>query len=215
VRFDDSATGSTSISVQNGGAAVQPAAVVFANNTKNYSISGDPINTSGNLVINGTGTVTLNNTNSYGAGIIVNAGTLTVGATGSLGSGPLVVNNLNVGDGTAVTAEFQLRSIDRIPVGCTRSSGVWRKHGDDQLERRLTVNQQQDGVYDGVIAGTGGLTKTGTGALTLTGAKHLCRAYDCERWDSAQQRPRRQPKRRPSHWPACDCEYWRNASLRN
>jgi autotransporter-associated beta strand protein len=170
VRFDDSATpGRTNISISNGGNAVQPAAVVFANNTKNYTIGGDAINSIGNLVLNGTGSVTLNNTNNYAAGEIVNAGTLIVGATGSLGPGPLSVNNTNTGAGTAVAVTFNsTQSIGTLSgtLG-TPASGV--NTATINLNGTLTVNQAADAVYAGLIAGPSGLTKNGNGALTLTG----------------------------------------------
>jgi autotransporter-associated beta strand protein len=169
VLFDDSATGSTSITVANGGSAVQPAAVVFANNTKNYTIGGDPISSVGNLILSGTGTVTLNNVNSYTAGTTVNAGTLIISAAGSLGSGALSVNNPNSGAGTAVAVNFNsAHSIGTLSgaIG-TPSSGT--NTATITLSGGLTVNQATDAVYAGVIAGTGGLTKNGTGALTLTG----------------------------------------------
>lgn len=170
VLFDDSATGGTSISIQNGGNAVQPAAIVFANITKNYTISGDAINSPGNLVLNGTGSVTLNNINSYAAGTIVNGGTLTIGATGTLGAGSLTVNNSNTGAGTAVAVNFNsaqsigtLSGAIGIPSSGTNTVTITLSGG-------ITVTQATDAVYAGVIAGTGGLTKNGTGALTLTSA---------------------------------------------
>ena len=58
------------------------------------------------MILNGTGSVTINNANNFAAGIQVNAGTLNVGATGTLGSGALAVNNNNAGPGTAVTVNF-------------------------------------------------------------------------------------------------------------
>jgi fibronectin-binding autotransporter adhesin len=167
--FDDTATGSTTITIQNGGTAVQPAAVNFANNTKNYTISGDAVSSVGNMILNGTGSVTLNNTNSFAAGIQVNAGTLNVGATGSLGSGAISVNNNNAGPGSAVAVNFaSAQSIGSLSgTIATPASGV--NTATINLNGALTVNQVEDGVYAGVIAGPGSLIKSGTGALTLTG----------------------------------------------
>lgn len=168
--FDDSATGSTDVTIQNGGVAVQPAAVIFTNNTKNYTLSGDGISSTGNLVLNGTGSVTINNANNYAAGTQVNAGTLNVSAAATLGQGALSVNNNNIGPGTAVTVNLN----SALSVGslsgavATPASGV--NTATINLNGNLTVTQTEDGIYAGVIAGPGGLVKAGPGALTLTGA---------------------------------------------
>lgn len=168
--FDDSATGSTSITVQNGGVAVQPAAVIFTNNTKNYTLSGDGISSTGNLVLNGTGSVTLNNANAYAAGTQVNAGTLIISAGATLGQGALSVNNNNIGPGTAVAVNLNsplnvgsLSGSVGVPASGVNTATI-------NLNGNLTVTQVEDGIYGGVIAGAGGLVKAGPAALTLTGA---------------------------------------------
>jgi fibronectin-binding autotransporter adhesin len=170
VVLDDSATGSTDITIQNGVDGVQPAAVVFANNTKNYTISNGSIISLGTLTLNGTGSVTLNNMNSYAAGTTVNAGTLIIGAIGSLGPGSLTVNNPNLGAGTAVAVNFNAAQTIGTLSGAISVPSSGTNTATITLSGGITVNQATDAVYAGVIAGTGGLTKNGTGALTLTGA---------------------------------------------
>lgn len=167
--FDDTATGSTDISIQNAGNAVQPAAVIFTNNAKSYTLSGDGITSTGNLILNGTGSVTINNINSYAAGIQVNAGTLNIGAAGVI-NGAISVNNTNAGPGTAVAVNLaSAKTIGSLSgsVGAP-ASGV--NTATINVNGNLTINQLEDGVYAGVIAGNGGLIKSGPAGLTITGS---------------------------------------------
>ena len=171
VTFNDTVTaGRSNIVIQAGGAGVKPAVVVFENNSVNYTISGEAIVSPGSLTLTGTGTVTLNNTNSYANGTTVNAGSLIVGSTGSLGTGPLRINNPNTGAGTAVNVTFNsaqvvgaLSGTIAAPVTGTNTVGV-------QLNGDLTVTQTTGGTFAGDIAGAGALIKTGSSILTLTGS---------------------------------------------
>ncbi|HEV7948354.1 MAG TPA: autotransporter-associated beta strand repeat-containing protein [Glaciihabitans sp.] len=166
---DTGAPSRTDVVVQAGAAGVKPAVVVFQNNTLNYTISGDAIKSTGSLTVEGTGTVTLNNVNSYENGTAVNAGTLNVGPTGSLGAGSLTVNNANTGAGRAVTVNFNsAQSIGSLSGSiATPVSGV--NTATINLNGNLTVTQTVDATYAGAIGGTGGLIKEGAADLTLTG----------------------------------------------
>jgi fibronectin-binding autotransporter adhesin len=170
VTFNDTgAPANTNITVQSGGVGVAPAAVTFLNNALDYTVGGDAVVSTGTFAKTGTGTVTLNNTNTYGSGMSVNAGTLNVGATGSLGGSALAVNNPNTGPGTAVAVNFasaqsigSLSGSVALPSSGTNTAMI-------NVTGSLTVNQTTDAVFQGTIAGTGGLTKTGSAMLTLTG----------------------------------------------
>ncbi|MES2477145.1 MAG: autotransporter-associated beta strand repeat-containing protein [Verrucomicrobiota bacterium] len=87
VLFDDSAAGSTSISISL--ASVSPGSTTFDNSSKDYSVSspgGFGIAGSGPLVKNGTGKLTLNTDNTYSGATTINAGTLQIGSGGTTGS---------------------------------------------------------------------------------------------------------------------------------
>ncbi len=171
VRFDDTGSPSqTDITIQTGGIGVVPAAVAFANDTLSYVISGDSITSDGTLTIGGAASVTLNNVNTYRDGVIVAAGTLSIGATGSLSSSPVTLNNNNTGPGTAVTVNLASpQSFGPLSgVIATPSSG--QNSAVINLTGDLTIVQDTNTNFDGVIQGTGGLIKQGTGILRLTGA---------------------------------------------
>jgi autotransporter-associated beta strand protein len=90
VIFDDSATGTTAVTIND--ATVAPASVTFTNFTKNYTVSGTLGITSGLLVKNGTGSVTISTANTYSGGTTVNNGTLILSANNNFGAGILTVN---------------------------------------------------------------------------------------------------------------------------
>ena len=73
VTFDDNAT-ATDVNIAEN---VTPGSIVFKNNTKSYTISGNgAIEGNAQLVVEGTGTVNINNINKYSGGTIVRNGTL-------------------------------------------------------------------------------------------------------------------------------------------
>jgi fibronectin-binding autotransporter adhesin len=86
VTFDNTAP--TSADTVNITTTVEPGSVTFNNNsTHNYVINGNGISDSGlgtTLTMNGAGTVTLNNSNSYAGATNVNAGNLIIGSSGSV-----------------------------------------------------------------------------------------------------------------------------------
>jgi len=169
VLFDDTATGTTDITVK---ASVAPASMTFQNAAKNYTFSGSTVTSAGALVFAGTGMVTLNNQNNFTAGTVVNSGTVKLDTLGSLGLNPLSINNGNAGSATAVTVNFVgAQSIGSLSgtVG-TASSGT--NSATLNLGGLLTVVQTQNTTFAGNITGSGGtvgLTKNGNGTLTLSG----------------------------------------------
>jgi fibronectin-binding autotransporter adhesin len=83
VVFDDSAGTATTVSISGTG-SVNPASVTFNNNTRNYTLQGTyGIAGQTGLTINGSGSVTITNSNTYIGLTAVNAGTLQIGNGGS------------------------------------------------------------------------------------------------------------------------------------
>ena len=89
--FNDTATGNTNINIAD--ANVGTTSMTFNNSSQNYSISssGGFGITSGFLVKNGTGAVSLNTANSYAGGTTLNAGTLNVNTATAIGTGTLTI----------------------------------------------------------------------------------------------------------------------------
>ena len=173
VTFDDTANPArTNITVQTGGSGVQVASTHFQNSTLNYTINGDAITSPGTQTKDGTGSVTLNNLNSYAAGTTVNAGTLNVGASGTVGSATdaLRVNNPEVNNPADVTVNFNSAQAIGSLSGTIAEPFSGTHTATINLNGDLTVTQSTAGTFEGVIAGTGGLIKAGPGTLTLTGA---------------------------------------------
>ena len=111
VQFDDTALSNTVITLN---VAVHPNIVIATNNAKNYSISGNgAISGPASLIVEGTGTVTLSNTNNYSGNTVVSNGVLTFSGTGSsLGAGSLI-GGLFVGDGSG-TAVLNMNSTGQL-----------------------------------------------------------------------------------------------------
>ena len=105
VQFDDTSTNGNVNLV----GTLQPATVVVTNNVLNYTIGGGVLAGYSRLTKNGSGTLTLNSSNSFSGGIFVNGGTLQfinnyfAGGTGAinLNGGTLYLNG--VGTGTTIS----------------------------------------------------------------------------------------------------------------
>jgi autotransporter-associated beta strand protein len=105
VVFNDSATGSTSVTIPN---TVTPQGVTFNNSSKSYSVSGAAIAGTGTyLTVAGGGQVTINNANTYTGPTNVSAGTLIISPTGSIASSVVSVSagaSLNVQNSMGLAA---------------------------------------------------------------------------------------------------------------
>lgn len=140
VLFDDQATGSTTVDISD--ADVSPAAVLFSNSEKNYTVSsgsGYGI-VSGAIVKNGSGALSLNTANAYGGGTTVNGGSVTLGVGSALGTGAVALN--------AGTLDINGQSVGNA-IG---------------LNGGFLVG---NGTLGGSLSGTGGIAKTTSGTLTL------------------------------------------------
>ena len=124
-------------------------------------ISGD----SGSLVKQGTGTLTVTGTNTYGGPTVITAGNLAIGSDANLGAAPAspTAGNIVINGGTLqTTASFTLNANRGIALGPASGAGTG------------TINVASGTLtYGGIAAdtpgGVGNLTKAGAGQLTLNG----------------------------------------------
>ncbi len=150
VQFDDSATLANNNHNITVSAGISPGGVIFANNTSSYTLGGAGIGGTFGLTLSGTGTVTLNNSNTFTGATLVNAGLLVVAAGGNLASNNITIEpagTLNVSAGTLSSRTLGLSDSGTVFYGGTALSLA-------------------------ALAGSGSLTFTSSasGTLTLTGS---------------------------------------------
>ena len=154
--LDLSASGDQSLGLLNGAGGTVDLGpnTLTLTGTGNGSYAGTIVG-SGALVKDGASTQTLSGATLYTGGTTVNDGTLVLGAGGSLAANSdLTVNGNGVLNASAA---------GNLALGNLTGNG-----GQVQLgANTLGVGA---GMYDGIIAGTGGLQKSGSGTLTLNGS---------------------------------------------
>ena len=152
--------------------------------TLNAALSG-----SGALIKTGAGTIVLAGSNSYSGGTTVSDGILQGDALSLQGD---IVNNAQVnfaqaGEGTYSAVMSGKGALIKTGAGLLSLSGAnsysggtrvldgmlrgdtTSLQGDISNSAQLDFAQQTDGVYAGVLTGSGSLTKSGAGSLTLSG----------------------------------------------
>jgi autotransporter-associated beta strand protein len=110
------------------------------------------------LAINGAGTQILSGPNTYSGGTTINAGALAIATSAGIGTGTLAINA-----GTLqTTGDLTLDSGRTVTLGSAAST----------IETDTTLTE-----IDGLITGSGGLTKSGTGTLVITNTGNYQNGY--------------------------------------
>jgi autotransporter-associated beta strand protein len=115
-------------------------------------------------VKNGSGTLTLEGTNTYTGGTTINAGVLKIGGT----SGNVLSDNGFVILANTSGAQLNLNGKTET-IGSLSGGGTSGGHIALGTSGALTVNQYTNTTYNGIISGNGSFTKTSYGVLTLGG----------------------------------------------
>ena len=162
---------------------MQPALMTFNNSGKNYTIAGNPIVGTGGVIMNGTGSVTLNNANTFSGGVIVNSGTLNFGNASAIGTGRLTLQSGATIDNTSGAAltettnnaqtwngDINFTGTNNLNLG---TGAVTINAGATQANAgQTTINVSSHSlIVGGAISNPGGLGlfKIGQGNLTLNG----------------------------------------------
>ncbi|MBB6425784.1 autotransporter-associated beta strand repeat-containing protein, partial [Sphingopyxis sp. JAI128] len=117
----------------------------------------------GRLTKNGAGTLVLSGANTYTGGNTVNSGVLRAGAANALGGG----GPMTLADTAGVLLD--LNNYDTI-VGALNGGGA--NGGNITLGSATLRINGGNGVYSGVISGSGGIWRTGGGTQTFNGCNH-------------------------------------------
>jgi len=115
VRFDDTSTnGNVTIT-----GTVQPATVLVTNNSRAYTIGGGVLGGIASLTKSGSGSLTLNSSNSYSGGTTLNAGTIFLMQYQALGNGTLTLNGgtLSLGSSVKFYNAINVASNTSVAVG--------------------------------------------------------------------------------------------------
>ncbi|HEU6449365.1 MAG TPA: autotransporter-associated beta strand repeat-containing protein [Verrucomicrobiae bacterium] len=154
VMFDDSASGTTSVNITPN---VNPKGMTANNSSKNYTISGNGIiNSPGNLLKQGSGTLTLANTNNFVGGATISAGVLQLGNGGTTGS---------LSGAIANSGQLTLNRSDSFSVGPVSGSGNIVK------QNSATATVSVNGDIGGAVTINGGnLTLSPSGNIAVAGS---------------------------------------------
>jgi fibronectin-binding autotransporter adhesin len=168
VVFDDSATGSTTITLNE---AVTPVGMTFNNATKDYSISGaGSIGGSAGILKGGAAALTLATANTFAGGVALNDGRLNIGNAGALGSSKLTIagGSLDNTSGAALTTTSAIAQDWNADFTFVGTNDLSFNGGAVTLNADRTVTVSAGQLAVGGVAGAGrALTKAGAGTLQI------------------------------------------------
>ncbi len=122
---------------------------------------------SGGLTKSGAGTLVLSASNNYSGGTTLSAGTLRVNQTHALGSGQLSQTSgsslLQIGTTGTIANSMSLYNVE-FSANATLTGAKTLNNATYTVDSGITATEQ------GVLSGSGGLTKSGAGALVLHGS---------------------------------------------
>ncbi|SHI18547.1 autotransporter domain-containing protein [Pollutimonas bauzanensis] len=147
-------------------------AFVDVGQSANTVFDGNITGSSGRLIKDGAGKLTLNGQISGLSGVYAEGGTLALNGVN------IYLGETYINDAAVEVGHDKALSSSQIIVGGSSDNGVLRAGGDlalanrVQLMRKLTIDGSHHLTLSGDIAGgfLGGITKTGAGTLTLSGA---------------------------------------------
>ncbi|MEY3898098.1 MAG: hypothetical protein RLZZ214_3619, partial [Verrucomicrobiota bacterium] len=168
VLFDDDATGTSSIDID--AANVAPNSTTFSNTAaKSYTLgsAGGFGISSGSLIKNNDGSVTISTNNTYSGPTTLNAGTVTLSGSGTLGTGSSLTMNggqLDLGNAS--------RTAGAVSITAPAASGGTLLNGSLTGTSYSVANSSGNvGISANLLAnGAAGFTKSGAGTTTLSGA---------------------------------------------
>lgn len=143
-----------------GSGTISGSGALVITQTVNGTFSGVITGSFGGISKAGAATLTLSGANDYGfGGTTINAGEIILTGSGAIGNTDAQLL-MNAGTLT-LTAGIGARSIGSL----SGASGATIALNDNTL----TTNVNSNSTFDGLITGTGGLTKSGSQSLTLSG----------------------------------------------
>ena len=164
--FDDNAS-TTNVEIASD---IYPSSVVFKNNSKDYTLSGSAIGGNATLTFDGTGNVTINNTNKYTGSTMLNGGKVTVS---SLANGNGVEYGAFGSAGNVITMNGGTLAVSK---SMTSSNPVSLRANGGTIEVPSGVTLTLDNAVK--KSGSNGiLTKTGAGKLVMGTGNNFSKLY--------------------------------------
>lgn len=158
------AQGSSTLTIQNGQLGANNTEVILhAIGTAGLTVSSNISSGTGSLTKSGSDAVTLSGSNTYSGSTAVIAGTLKAGSTTAFSANSLY-NLANTGGVGLDLNGFDV-TVGSLTGGGTLGGGIALGANTMTLGGKSTAND-----YNGIISGTGGVTKVGTATLQLFGA---------------------------------------------
>ena len=164
--------GASSVTTISGGTGIKAASnaelVIRTDQAGDLVTINTPIlaNGTSSLTKSGAGTLMLSGSNTYTGATSVNGGTLILTNGAGLSTGGLIYNGGNLVFDSSVASHSY--SIAYLAGNSPNVNLALQDNASTPNPIALTINGSTNTTYNGVISGTGSLTKTGSSILTLT-----------------------------------------------